>query len=226
MIVDRKNILKIDWTLILIYISLAGFGIGNILSSSISGEEFKLFNLSTLYGKQLIFAIFSFIIAFIILYVDVKFFEKFSSIIYVFSILTLLSLFLIGKTVNGAQSWISFGDFNFQPSEFVKITVALAISKYISDYETDLKKVNDQIKLFLIILIPFSIIIFQNDTGTALVFLSLLLVLYREGISEKYISILFLIIILAVVTLKFSLITSSISSILIVGLYYLLKKKK
>ena len=60
MIVDRKNILKIDWTLILIYISLAGFGIGNILSSSISGEEFKLFNLSTLYGKQLIFAIFSF----------------------------------------------------------------------------------------------------------------------------------------------------------------------
>ena len=78
MIVDRKNILKIDWTLILIYISLAGFGIGkNILSSSISGEEFKLFNLSTLYGKQLIFAIFSFIIAFIILYVDVKFLKNF-----------------------------------------------------------------------------------------------------------------------------------------------------
>ena len=226
MIVDRKNILKIDWTLVLIYISLAGFGIGNILSSSISGEEFKLFDLSTLYGRQLIFAIFSFIIAFIILYVDVKFFEKFSSIIYVFSILTLLSLFLIGKTVNGAQSWISFGDFNFQPSEFVKIAVALAISKYISDYETDLKKVNDQIKLFLIVLIPFSIIIFQNDTGTALVFLSLFLVLYREGISEKYISILFLIIILAVVTLKFSLIASTISSILIVGLYYILKKRR
>ena len=78
-----------------------------------------------------------------------KFYEKFSSIFYFLSIIILLSLFFFGKRVNGALSWFPIGSFNLQPSEFVKITVALAVSKYISDYQTDLKSKIDQGKLFL-----------------------------------------------------------------------------
>ena len=137
----------------------------------------------------------------------------------------MLCLFLFGKRVNGALSWFPVGGFNLQPSEFVKITVALAVSKYISDFQTDLKKTNDQLKLFLIIFIPIIIIVFQNDTGSSIVFFSLFFVLYREGISQNYVKAIFSIIILAILSLKLSApVTASvaISSILI---YFLFKRK-
>ena len=225
MISKRKNLLKLDWVIILIYFLLLGFGVGNILSSSISGEEINIFDFSTLYGKQLFFAIISIFLGFIAILIDVKFYERFSSIFYLISLLILLSLFLFGKRVNGALSWISLGIFNLQPSEFVKITVALAVSKYISDFQTNLRSVIDQFKLFLIILIPVLIIIFQNDTGSSIVFFSLFFVLYREGISQVYLKSIFSIIIISILTLKISVLITSIMSISFVILYYLFKKK-
>ena len=225
MISKRKNLLKLDWVIILIYFLLLGFGVGNILSSSISGEEINIFDFSTLYGKQLFFAIISIFLGFIAILIDVKFYERFSSIFYLISLLILFSLFLFGKRVNGALSWISLGIFNLQPSEFVKITVALAVSKYISDFQTNLRSVIDQFKLFLIILIPVLIIIFQNDTGSSIVFFSLFFVLYREGISQVYLKSIFSIIIISILTLKISVLITSIMSISFVILYYLFKKK-
>ena len=99
------------------------------------------------------------------------------------------------------MSWYDFGGFNLQPSEFIKITVALAISKYISDFQTDLKKTVDQFWLFLIILSPVVIIILQNDTGSSLVFFCLFIVFYREGISQKYLLSIIAISVLAILTL-------------------------
>ena len=225
MIGNRRNRLNLDWIIISIYFMLVGFGVGNILSSSISGEEIYLFDFTKLYGKQFIFACISVFIGFTAISIDVKFFERFSSIFYIISIIILLGLFFFGKRVNGALSWFPIGNFNLQPSEFVKITVALAVSKYISDYQTDLRKVSDQIKLFLIILIPIIIIIFQNDTGSSIVFFSLLLVLYREGISQNYIKSIFAIIILSILTLKFSFLTSSVIAVFSTNVYYFFKGK-
>ena len=225
MIGHRRNRLNLDWIIISIYFMLVGFGVGNILSSSISGEEIYLFDFTKLYGKQFIYACISVFIGFIAISIDVKFFERFSSIFYIISIIILLGLFFFGKRVNGALSWFPIGSFNLQPSEFIKITVALAVSKYISDYQTDLRKVSDQIKLFLIILIPIIIIIFQNDTGSSIVFFSLFLVLYREGISQNYIKSIFAIIILSILTLKFSLLTSSIIAVFSTIIYYFFKGK-
>ena len=225
MIGHRRNRLNLDWIIISIYFMLVGFGVGNILSSSISGEEIYLFDFTKLYGKQFIYACISVFVGFIAISIDVKFFERFSSIFYIISIIILLGLFFFGKRVNGALSWFPIGSFNLQPSEFVKITVALAVSKYISDYQTDLRKFSDQIKLFLIILIPIIIIIFQNDTGSSIVFFSLFLVLYREGISQNYIKSIFAIIILSILTLKFSLLTSSIIAVFSTIIYYFFKGK-
>ena len=225
MIGQRKNRLKLDWIIISIYILLVGFGVGNILSSSISGEEIYLFDFTKLYGKQFIYAFISLFVGFILISIDVKFYERFSSLFYLLSLILLLCLFLFGKRVNGALSWFPIGSFNLQPSEFVKISVALAVSKYISDYQTDLRKISDQVKLFLIILIPILIIILQNDTGSSIVFFSLFLVLYREGISQNYIKSIFAIIILSIITLKFSLLTSSIIAVLFTTAYYFFKGK-
>ena len=225
MIGQRKNRLKLDWIIISIYLLLVGFGVGNILSSSISGEEIYLFDFTKLYGKQFIYTLISLFVGFIVISIDVKFYERFSSLFYLLSLILLICLFLFGKRVNGALSWFPIGSFNLQPSEFVKITVALAVSKYISDYQTDLRKISDQAKLFLIILIPILIIILQNDTGSSIVFFSLFLVLYREGISQNYIKSIFAIIILSIITLKFSLLTSSIIAVLFTTAYYFFKGK-
>ena len=225
MIGQRKNRLKLDWIIISIYLLLVGFGVGNILSSSISGEEIYLFDFTKLYGKQFIYAFISLFVGFIVISIDVKFYERFSSLFYLLSLILLICLFLFGKRVNGALSWFPIGSFNLQPSEFVKITVALAVSKYISDYQTDLRKISDQAKLFLIILIPILIIILQNDTGSSIVFFSLFLVLYREGISQNYIKSIFAIIILSIITLKFSLLISSLIAVLFTIAYYFLKGK-
>ena len=213
MIGQRKNILKLDWVIIVIYFLLLGFGIGNILSSSISGEEINILDFSTLYSKQFFYALISVFIGFIAISIEVKFYERFSSIFYLISLVVLICLFFFGKRVNGALSWFPIGGFNLQPSEFVKITVALAVSKYISDFQTDLKYPKDQLKLFLIILIPIVIIVFQNDTGSSIVFLSLFFVLYREGISQNYVKSIFSIIILSILSLKIS--ASIISGIII-----------
>ena len=225
MIGQRKNRLKLDWIIISIYLLLVGFGVGNILSSSISGEEIYLFDFTKLYGKQFIYAFISLFVGFIVISIDVKFYERFSSLFYLLSLILLICLFLFGKRVNGALSWFPIGSFNLQPSEFVKITVALAVSKYISDYQTDLRKISDQAKLFLIILIPILIIILQNDTGSSIVFFSLFLVLYREGISQNYIKSIFAIIILSIITLKFSLLISSVIAVLFTNAYYFFKRK-
>ena len=225
MIGQRKNILKLDWIIILVYFLLLGFGIGNILSSSISGEAINILDFSTLYSKQFFYALISIFLGFIAISIEVKFYERFSSIFYLISLIVLICLFFFGKRVNGALSWFPIGGFNLQPSEFVKITVALAVSKYISDFQTDLKNTFDQLKLFLIILIPIVIIIFQNDTGSSIVFISLFFVLYREGISQYYVKSIFSIIILSIVSLKLSATIAGSTSVLIVIFYYFFKKR-
>ena len=225
MIGSRKNILKLDWVIILVYFLLLGFGIGNILSSSLSGEEINFLDFSTLYSKQFFYALISIFFGFVAISIEVKFYERFSSIFYLISLVILICLFFFGKRVNGALSWFPIGGFNLQPSEFVKITTALAISKYISDFQTDLKKTDDQLKLFLIILIPIIIIVFQNDTGSSIVFFSLFFVLYREGISQNYVKFIFSVIILSILTLKISAPIIASTFTIIIFFYYLFNKR-
>ena len=223
---NRKNIFKIDWTLVLVYIFLVGFGLANILSSSISGENISLFDFSTLYGKQFVFVLASLLVILITLTIEVKFYERFSSIFYLVCIFFVLGLFIFGNEVNGALSWYSFNDFTIQPSEFMKAVTALAVAKFISDIQTNMKKFSDQLKLLLIIMLPIMLIILQNDTGTSIVFFSLFFVLYREGISQIYLLIAFIILSISILTIKTSISTAILLSVIIVLLNYLYKNKK
>ena len=223
---NRKNIFKIDWTLVLVYIFLVGFGLANILSSSISGENISLFDFSTLYGKQFIFILASLLVIIITLTIEVKFYERFSSIFYLVCIFFVLGLFIFGNKVNGALSWYSFNNLTIQPSEFMKVGTALAVAKFISDIQTNMKKFSDQLKLLLIIVLPLMLIILQNDTGTSIVFCSLFFVLYREGISQIYLLIAFIILSISILTIKISISTAILLSVIIILLNYLYKNKK
>ena len=223
---NRKNIFKIDWTLVLVYIFLVGFGLANILSSSISGENISLFDFSTLYGKQFVFVLASLLVILITLTIEVKFYERFSSIFYLVCIFFVLGLFIFGNNINGSLSWYSFNNLTIQPSEFMKVGAALAVAKFISDIQTNMKKLSDQLKLLLIIMLPIILIILQNDTGTSIVFFSLFFVLYREGISQIYLLIAFIILSISILTIKTSISTAILFSVIIILLNYLYKNKK
>ena len=223
---ERKNFFKIDWILVMVYFFLICFGLANIISSSISGENISLLDFNTLYGKQFVFIIISFVIIIISLSIEVKFYERFSSVFYLVCILFVLGLFLFGDRINGALSWYSFSGITLQPSEFMKVGVALAVAKFISDFQTNLKKSQDQIKIFLIIFLPILLIVLQNDTGTSIVFLSLFFVLYREGISQIYLFIAFVILTVSILTIKTSISTALFLSTILVLLNYFYKNRK
>ena len=223
---ERKNIFKIDWILVLVYFFLVCFGLANIVSSSISGDDFSLFDFGTLYGKQLIFILLSLLLIVLTLTIEVKFYERFSSIFYLICLFFLFGLFLFGDTINGALSWYTLDNITIQPSEFMKIGTALAVAKFISDFQTNLKKRSDQIRIFTIIFLPVVTIIMQNDTGTAIVFLSLFFVLYREGISKIYLLIVFIIISISILTIKISMSASILTALALIVLNYLFKNRK
>ncbi len=223
---ERKNFFKIDWILVMVYFFLICFGLANVVSSSLSGENISLLDFNTLYGKQFVFIIISLVIIIISLTIEVKFYERFSSVFYLVCILFILGLFLFGNRINGALSWYSFSGVTLQPSEFMKVGVALAVAKFISDFQTNLKKSQDQIKIFLIIFLPILLIVLQNDTGTSIVFLSLFFVLYREGISQIYLFIAFVILTVSILTIKTSISTALFLSTILVTLNYFYQNRK
>ena len=190
----------IDWISVFIYATLVIMGWLNIYSSSLSLDDNTAFDLGQVYGKQLIFIILTVPLIFIILALDGKFYEKFSSIIFGISLLSLAGLFVFGKTIKGQANWYSFGAFGIQPSEFAKAATALALSKYLSDVQVNLKDLNRQLQALGLIFLPV-ILIAPHDPGSALIYTVFILVLYREGLPSWYVWAGFIAIVLFVMAL-------------------------
>jgi len=151
--------------------------------------------------KQFLFILFTIPLIFIVLYVDGKFYEKYASIIYGIALLSLLGLFAFGKTIAGQRCWYGIGSFTLQPSEFAKAATALALAKYLSDSQINLKEVNRQIQALAIVFLPVMLILPQPDPGSALIYSIFLIVLYREGLPAWYLWTGFCAILLFVLTL-------------------------
>ncbi|MGB5370742.1 MAG: rod shape-determining protein RodA, partial [Flavobacteriaceae bacterium] len=216
---------RIDWLTILFYALLVAIGWINIYSTTFSEADPSIFNFDALYGKQLLFIGTSVIAIIIILALEANFFERFSSVFYLISMISLLGLFVFGKTIAGATSWYGLGFFNLQPSEFAKLATGLALAKYLSDIQTDIKHKKDQLFAFLIILIPVLLVIPQPDPGSALVFFALVFVLFREGLPLFYLLIAFLLVLVFVTTLMFGTTWVTIFLAMVITLMFLLKKK-
>ncbi|MDB0613793.1 rod shape-determining protein RodA [Tenacibaculum maritimum] len=184
---ERNNIfLNIDWLLVIFYFSLVGFGWLNIYAASTTEEHTTILDVSTRYGKQLIWIALSLIIIIFILFLNSKFYERFASLFYLISIISLTGLFVFGKNINGATSWYNFGGIGLQPSEFAKAFTTLALAKLLSDRQYDLKLIKNQIKAFIIIFTPAFLIALQPDMGSVLIYLAFFFVLNREGLTLNY----------------------------------------
>ena len=175
---------KIDGITILLYLFLVFFGWVNIYASMYNDDiTTSVFDLSTKYGKQLLFIGISLFAAFVILIIDWRFFDTLSFVLYGITIISLIAVLFFAKETGGANSWFKIGNFKIQPSEFAKFTTSLALAKMFSLNKQNLLSFRSMIRNYTIILIPFFLIILQNDMGTALVFTSFILVFYREGLS-------------------------------------------
>ncbi|MBQ4912930.1 rod shape-determining protein RodA [Maribacter sp. MMG018] len=220
-----KILKRIDWLTIFIYLSLVIIGWVSIYSTTFTEDNASIFDFSSLHGKQLFFIIVSLISIFVVLGLEANFYERFASLFYLISMVLLLGLFAFGKTIAGATSWYDLGFFNLQPSELAKVTTALALAKYLSDIQTDLRRRKDQLYALLIILIPAILIIPQPDPGSALVFFALVFVIFREGLPLFYLGIGFSLILIFIITLMFGTTWLVIGLALLIALFYLLKRK-
>lgn len=223
---NEVNIRRIDWTSVLILSLLISLGLGNIYSSS---QAYLLDSLLTInpFTKQLIFALVSIFIFLFIQILPNNFFIKYSSILYVFSIISLIGLFFFGNEINGALAWYQFGGFGLQPSEFAKPITALALAKYLSDINSNIRTIKTQFYSFLIVLIPIVLIILQPDPGTVIIFLSFLLVFYKVGLPSIYMNLFvgFVLIFFSTILLGPFNITSFLIIVTII-LFYLFRKNK
>lgn len=221
-----KSLLKrLDWLTVFIYLALVSIGWVNIYSSTFTSEDVSLFDFGTLYGKQLFFIGVSMISIVVLLALDASFYERFSSLLYIISLVLLLGLFPFGKTIAGATSWYDLGFFNFQPSELAKVGAALGLAKYLSDIQTDIKRRKDQLYAFLVLFIPAALIIPQPDPGSALVFFAMVFVIFREGLPLYYLGFAVLAGLVFITTLKFGTIWVTIFLALAIILFFLLKRK-
>lgn len=155
----------------------------NIYAAVYDENHQSIFDFSQSYGKQLIWISSSFLIALFIMAIDSKFFSQFAYLIYIFFLVLLLGVLATGKTTAGSKSWFEIGGFGIQPSEFAKFATNIVLAKYLSKIDINIKDLKTKIIATLFIALPALLILMQNDTGSALVYVSFVLVLYREGLS-------------------------------------------
>ncbi len=221
---QRSNSLfgRIDMVALLTYISIVLLGFTFITSASFDHETENIFAFSHNYMKQLMWIGISWVMATVVLLLDRRFFHMFAMPAYVFGVFLLIAVLIFGREVNGAKAWFEFGSIRVQPVEFVKIAVALMMARVMSDYSFNIKRLTDLVKVGAVILLPFIIIVLQNDTGSGLVFGAFIFVFYREGLSKYiYFPVLFTVF-LFVVSLMFEPVVIFTVLIVLFTLYSLL----
>ena len=171
------------WT-VLIYVLIVLVGFVAILSASYEEGAESIFSFSHFYMKQLVWMGISFAVAVVVLLVDASIYHKWAYLFYVLGLLTLVAALLFGREVNGAKAWFEIGSVRIQPVEFAKIATALALARVMSSSSFSINRAGDLFKVGLVICLPLLIIVMQNDTGSGIVLVSLLFVLYREGLNK------------------------------------------
>ena len=208
---NKKGIYNIDKVSIILFLVLVFLGWINIYATVYNEDHKNIFDISQRYGKQLIWIGASIILGFVILMIDAKFFSTFSYLIYGIGIISLLAVLLVGKEIAGSRSWFQIGSFGIQPAEFAKFATNLALAKFLTSRDVNLKRFKFIFKALVIIGIPAFLILLQHDMGSALVYTVFILVLYREGLSGS-------ILIIGVITAIIFIFTLLLNKFIVIGI--------
>lgn len=174
---------RIDLVVVILYLTLVFIGWLNIYAAVFDESHNNIVDFSQKYGKQMIFIIAALFLAMGTLIIDPKFFSQFAWFIYGFVIFLLIIVIFSGREVAGSKGWFAIGGFGIQPAEFAKMATALALAKYLGSLDMNLTKFRNVVMASAIVLIPAVIVLLQHDTGSAIVFLALVIVLYRAGLT-------------------------------------------
>lgn len=228
MVSRRNNVFaNLDWLVIILYIVLISMGVINIFSAEYNETTKNFFDFSLRSGKQMIWIGAALILALLILIIDSRFYLYFAAPLYAIMILALLAVLVIGVEINGAKSWFVIGPVRIQPSEFAKVVTGLMLAKYLSEPSIKLQNIKHLIIAGAIIFMPAFIILLQPDTGSTLVYFSLIIVLYREGLPGVLVVIGIALAILFILTLLFPKLVIVASLILLAFIiYFFLEKRK
>lgn len=173
----------VDWWTIVLYVILVMCGWLSICGASYDYGDPDFFSLSTRAGKQLMWIGCSFGLGFVLLMIEERFYDTYAYLIYGILLLLLFGTIFNPHEIKGSRSWIVLGPVSLQPAEFAKFATALALAKYIGEYTFSMEKGKNLMMALGIILVPMVLIVCQKETGSALVYLSFFLVLYREGMT-------------------------------------------
>ena len=157
----------------------------SIYASAYTEAHPSIFDFSQRYGQQLLWISAAFVLVVAILLIDKRFYYAFAYIIYAILLFVLLVVLFIGVAKHGARSWLDFGFFKMQPSEFAKFTTSLALARFMGRAQFSRYAMRDWLRVAVIIGIPVILILLQNDLGSAIVFSTFLLVCYREGMRGE-----------------------------------------
>ena len=187
---ESNQIGKLDWISVGLYALFVLLGWMSIYSAVYNPEAplwiFDEAFYTSNAGRQLIWIGTSLVLIMLIFALDFRFFESFAVFIYAAFMLALIAVPFLGVTVNGSHSWFKLGGVTIQPAEFAKTATALLLAKYLNDPQVNLSKWMNQWRSALIIALPMLLIIGSNETGSALVFASFIILLYREGLPGEY----------------------------------------
>jgi rod shape determining protein RodA len=218
-----STIANLDWFTIFLYIVLVFMGWGCIYSTVYDGEQASILDFSREYGRQLIWVMAAFVLAFLILLVDSKFFTAFSFVIYGITLLMLVGVLFFGREVYGSRSWFEIGPVRVQPSEFAKFATNLALASLMSRHNFKVMRFTNLLLIGLLLLLPAGLIKLQNDTGSAIVYGAFILVLFREGLHGSILFLCFtavLLFVLSIVVEPFTVSCVIIVATLLAASYY------
>ncbi|MBQ8226530.1 MAG: rod shape-determining protein RodA [Bacteroidaceae bacterium] len=178
---SRNPLLAADWVVILIFITLLGFGWMSVCGASHEIGDTDFLSWETRTGKQLTWICCSFGLGFFLLMLDDRYFDTLADLLYWIVIVVLIITPFIAKDIKGSRSWISLGPVNLQPAEFAKCITALAVAKLINQYGFTLSNMRHLARAAFVVLLPMILIVLQKETGSALVYFAFFLMFYREG---------------------------------------------
>lgn len=196
---------NLDWFTVIIYLIMVVAGAISIYAASYDFDNASLFSFQEFSGKQIVWIGCGIVIGLILLLIETRLYETYAYAIYALMMVLLLITPFLAPDIKGSRSWLVFGPMSLQPAEFGKFATALALAKLFSGYNFSLNaKIGNYVKAVTIIVLPIILILLQQETGSALVYLSLFFVLYREGMSGLFLFAAAWAVVIFVVAVKFT----------------------
>ena len=183
--IDTSSLFKnLDWFTVVIYIIMVVAGVVSIYAASYDFDQASIFSFDEFSGKQIRWILLALFIGFILLLFDTRMYETYAYPIYILVLILLFITPFVAPDIKGSRSWLVFGPMSLQPAEFAKFATSLALAKLFSSYGFSLHGgLSNYVRSCAIIILPAVLILLQSETGSALTFLALFFVLYREGMS-------------------------------------------